>query len=397
MRFLLASVLLGVASVGWFQSHAEASKGLDEEGDFSCRGVIVRPGDAIQEMITTRPKGTTFCFRRGIYEIQEPLRPKSHDRLIGERGATLTGSNSTPAAILGYGDVQTGVVIKGFIVEHFAGSDEPGRKHAIDSGKRWRIVRNEIRYNGGGGLNIDPGTVVRRNHIHHNGRYGVNAMGADIKLLKNEISFNSTLRKDSPDVDAGASKFIRTTGLVARGNYVHHNYGAGLWTDGNNIHTLYEDNRIVSNLGSGIHHEISYDAVIRNNVLRDNASVFAGRTVWWGSQIRISSSSNLEVYGNRIKANSNVNALGIIDFDRGNGAHGPWRARNIDVYRNIITLKGGSVGAVDQEADNNVRFRRNTYFLDDINGTYFQWNNDHWTAALWRSYGNDVHGKFIEL
>jgi hypothetical protein len=396
MGFLFASVLLVVASVGSFQPHAEALKRIDQEGDFSCQGVIVRPGDAIQEMINAKPRATTFCFRRGIYAIQEALRPKSDDRLIGERGAILTGSNSTPAAILGYGDVQTGVVIKGFVIEHFAGEDEPGRRHAIDSGKRWRIVRNEIRYNGGGGLNVDPGTVVRRNYIHHNGLYGVNAMGADIKLLKNEISFNSTLQKDSPNVDAGASKFIRTSGLVVRGNFVHHNYGAGLWTDGDNIHTLYEGNRIVSNLGSGIHHEISYDAVIRDNVLRNNASTYAGRTVWWGSQIRISSSSNVEIYRNRIKAKSNVNALGIIDFDRGTGAYGPWRAKNIDVYSNIMVLKGGSVGAVDQEADNNVRFRRNTYFLDDINGTYFQWNNDHWTAAEWRSYGNDVHGKFIE-
>jgi hypothetical protein len=31
---------------------------------------------------------------------------------------------------------------------------------------------------------------------------------------------------------------------VVRGNYVHDNNGTGMWTDTNNIHTLYEDNLV---------------------------------------------------------------------------------------------------------------------------------------------------------
>ena len=55
-----------------------------------------------------------------------------------------------------------------------------------------------------------------------------------------------------------------------RDNHVHHNEGPGLWTDIDNIHTLYEGNLVEHNANVGIFHEISYDAVIRNNIVRDN-------------------------------------------------------------------------------------------------------------------------------
>ena len=71
-----------------------------------------------------------------------------------------------------------------------------------------------------------------------------------------------------------------------------------MWTDINNIHTLYENNVVVNNTGTGISHEISYDAIIRNNVVMNNSGDPRG---WlWGGQINIQNSSNVDVYGNKI-------------------------------------------------------------------------------------------------
>ena len=74
-----------------------------------------------------------------------------------------------------------------------------------------------------------------------------------------------------------------------RGNYSHDNNGTGMWTDIDNIHTLYENNVVAHNTMAGISHEISYDAIIRNNTLIGNG---AGdpRSWWWGDEIQIQNS-----------------------------------------------------------------------------------------------------------
>ena len=67
-----------------------------------------------------------------------------------------------------------------------------------------------------------------------------------------------------------------------RDSCVHHNAGPGLWTDFDNIHTLYEGNTVFLNGEDGIKHEISYDATIRNNVVAANGQ---SKDNWlWGSQ-----------------------------------------------------------------------------------------------------------------
>ena len=41
----------------------------------------------------------------------------------------------------------------------------------------------------------------------------------------------------------------------------------GNWSDGNVHDVLYEDNRVIDNLGPGIFHEISWNATIRSNIV----------------------------------------------------------------------------------------------------------------------------------
>ena len=56
-------------------------------------------------------------------------------------------------------------------------------------------------------------------------------------------------------------------------------------------------------LGEGIFYEISQDATIRNNALYRNG--FAASGWYWDGGITVASSSNVEVYGNRLSGNYN--------------------------------------------------------------------------------------------
>ena len=95
--------------------------------------------------------------------------------------------------------------------------------------------------------------------------------GAAVTLVQgNEIAYNNYLKGVSYGWEAGGTKFVKTRGLIVRSNYVHHNWGTGLWTDIDNINTLVEGNRVIGNANQGIFHEISYAAVIRNNTVQGN-------------------------------------------------------------------------------------------------------------------------------
>ena len=141
---------------------------------------------------------------------------------------------------------------------------------------------------------------------------------------------------------------------MIRGNSVHDNRGAGLWTDIDNVNVLYEDNVVADNELRGIQHEISFAAVIRNNVVEGNG---LGFDEWlWGAQILIQNSSGVEVYGNRIVvAGEGGDGIALIQQNRGAGPLGPYLTRNNVVRDNEITHLGerGQNGAVAdyREAD----------------------------------------------
>ena len=53
---------------------------------------------------------------------------------------------------------------------------------------------------------------------------------------------------------------------------MHDNIGNGLWIDTNVRNVTFETNTIENNTSTGILYETSLDAIIRNNVLRNNAA-----------------------------------------------------------------------------------------------------------------------------
>ncbi|MDQ3809908.1 MAG: right-handed parallel beta-helix repeat-containing protein, partial [Chloroflexota bacterium] len=258
----------------------------------------------------------------------------------------------------------------------------------------WIVEGCEIRYNAAAGVGLGHKMKVLRNNIHHNGQIGIAGTGDSILIEGNEIAYNNYQHTYSYGFEAGGTKFTRTRWLVVRGNYSHHNWGSGLWTDIDNIHTLYESNRVSDNAAQGIFHEISYDAVIRNNIIERNGFE---KTWYYGAGIQINHSPNVEVYGNTVTGNQN----GIIGLqqDRGSGAYGPHLLSNLHVHDNTITVGSGRSGVAQDVGDNTIFTDRNNRFAQNIyyvgtNSTPFAWLNGNRTISQWQSYGQDQSGIF---
>ena len=94
--------------------------------------------------------------------------------------------------------------------------------------------------------------------------------------ITTEISGNNTddweARRDGCGC-TGGGKFWENEDVIVSNNYVHDNPGVGIWADFNNRGYLVENNWIENNDAHGIEYEISYNFLIRNNVLIHNAVV----------------------------------------------------------------------------------------------------------------------------
>jgi len=294
------------------------------------------------------------------------------------------------------------VTIRGLIIEKYANAAQRGAIHAQDA-PDWIVRDNDVRLNHGVGIRIGPRMQAINNKIHHQGQLGIGGEGADALVENNEISYNNAAGF-SAGWEAGGSKFVKTSGLIVRGNFSHHTRGPGLWTDFDNINTLYEGNRVEDNRDEGIFHEISYAAVIRNNTIARNGF---GRAEWvYGAGIVISASPNVEIYGNTVT--DNARGITALQQNRGSGSYGTFSVENLYVHDNIITMKavatddsghGNATGLAQDVGDlsyftsRNNRFQNNTYYLGSASN-YFEWMNRQIGESQWKSYGNDVTGTF---
>jgi parallel beta-helix repeat protein len=304
--------------------------------------------------------------------------------------------SATPQALISnannYGTPD--VALSGFVVEKFANR---AQQPAVQMGPGWIVDRLEIRRNHGVGVEGGSRSVVRNSHIWGQGQLGLSGPGTvDARVEDNEIDGNNAAGYDA-GWEGGGSKWAFTRNLVVRGNYVHDNRGAGLWTDGDNLYTIFEGNKVENNTGPGILHEISYDAVIRNNNLRHNAAAAAGKSIWWGADILLNGSQNVQVYGNRI--DSSVNGISLIDTDRGSGRYGTYKVANTDVHDNILALGAGAdTGLVGRssafQSTANNRFRANTYYVPALTGRSWEWQGSL-TKEEWQRYGQDTTGTFL--
>ena len=92
-------------------------------------------------------------------------------------------------------------------------------------------------------------------------------------LDHNEISGNNTgdwERKIEGCGCTGGGKFWDARNVTVTNNYVHGNKSVGLWADTNDNNFLFEGNWIENNDREAIFWETSYNAAIRNNVIKRN-------------------------------------------------------------------------------------------------------------------------------
>jgi parallel beta-helix repeat protein len=366
--------------------------------------VTILPGQSIQAAVNAHPAGTTYHISAGVHKGWSVV-PKSGDVFIGEKGAVLDGGGRTAHAFdMGNAPYPSNVRIQGLTIQNYAPGFQSGAVHAGRAGGNpasrttgWVVSNCEIRNNKGAGLDLGHKMQVLNNNIHHNDQIGVRGSGDNILFEGNEIAYNNPnwhYKYVGAGREFGGIKFSHTHGLVARGNYVHHNNGNGMWTDIDNMKALYEGNRAVSNAGVGIIHEISYAVVMRNNVASGNG---AGRGGAYGAGILISNSSDAEVYGNTVSGNK----MGITanDLKRGTGKYGPYVVKNLYVHDNSVQTSGqtgiqSGNAAVFKSANN--RFRNNTYTGLRSNRTPFLWMGGRKTVEQWKAAGQDVTGKFIQ-
>ncbi len=294
----------------------------------------------------------------------------------------------------------TGVTIKNLVIEKYATPAQSGTIGATTKTQDWLIQDNEVRLNYGVGIQAGTGSEVINNYVHDNGQMGVGATGNGILYEDNEIASNGFWAGIDVYWEGGGSKFAWTQNLVVRDNYVHDNKGMGLWTDIDNIYTVYEGNRIENNSGSGINHEISYDAVIRNNTLVGNGFGF---DVWlWGGNIQIQNSSNVEVYGNFVDMTNGGNGITLIQQSRGTGGYGPRVTEDNYVHDNVVVSRSGEgrSGAVadynwtQMKAGGNV-FDSNEYRVTSAAEDHFAYGGWYGWDAYRVQSGWDTNGEIV--
>jgi len=213
------------------------------------------------------PPGTTFWLPPGTHRLAADgfgqVIPKDGDVYLGAPGAVLDGRGLNRAA---FTQQAKDVVIRGLTIEHFVAPQDQGVVNH-DSGEHWVLEHNTIQGNRGAALMAGDRQEVRANCLRDNGQYGMNAYRPDnaitgLLVEGNEITGNNVDDWETRNPGCGCSggiKFWAVNGADIRGNWVHHNRGAGLWADTNNIDFLFEGNAIEDNDGEGIWHEISLD------------------------------------------------------------------------------------------------------------------------------------------
>jgi hypothetical protein len=328
------------------------------------------------------------------------------DRIyIGQDPAGKTIEVSTTR--VAFAPTADNVTVRGFVVEKYA---IPAQCGAIgDQFPRvgWLIENNEVRWNHGVGVMVGGNSILRNNYIHHNGQMGFGGggfqgNGNNIRIEGNEVSHN-LWNGTNPHWEGGGSKIAHSTGLIVRNNYIHHNAGPGLWTDIDNIDTLYEYNTTTDNNNEGIVHEISYAAVIRNNIATRNGQALRG---WlWGSSILVSGSPNVEVHNNYVGVASiggvdREQGIGVIEQARGSGAFGPHESRNVNIHDNdIVYLTANGISGAVTDTGNaafftptwNIRFDRNRYHATSTSRQVLEWQGRK-TLTQAQAAGQEVGG-----
>lgn len=324
---------------------------------------------------------------------------------IGDNPAGKTVEVSQHAYAIDCGNCDN-VHIYGLTVEKFSNRAQSG---AIDGGGEdgWTIERSTLRWNHGAGYSASNGSIIMDNTITKNGQLGLHGSGtSNLWVEDNEISYNN-YAGFSDGWEAGGFKFA-TGGdnIYVFNNWSHHNDGPGMWTDYVGTGTIYRGNLVEYNTSMGIEHEISYSALIYDNLIRLNSSV--GGDAWaFGAGIMVQNSSNVEVYNNRVVVGAEAgDGITVVHQNRPT-AEGPRTGTNNYIHNNEIWHLG-SVGQSGIFADcslcdpsspfyrqlawdTNV-FNFNIYHVPSLSSSRWETNGSAMNWAAFQAAGQEANG-----
>jgi len=349
--------------------------------DLFIDNVLQTPASAIQGL----HPGSWF-FDVDHSRLYIPTNPTGHVVELGMKSFAFLGGAA-------------GVKVSNLIVEKYATPAHYGAVGANKAGNGWVLNHVEARWNHALGIKTGPDSQIMNSFLHDNGQEGVDCGPANCRVIKNEISWNNYAGFATDD-EGGGAKFGATTNLLVQSNYIHDNRGTGLWDDTNCVGTVFDRNTIVNNQRQGIQHEISYNAVISNNVVKDNGNTSTGGL--WNAQILIQQSSNVEVFGNTVEIPARGgNGIVLMNGNRGSGILGPYITAKNRIHNNTITYLGASgySGMEDSRKDNTAI--RNSFYSNRYIFLIGNSNSAHWmwpwpTPMSWKAFqatGQEVHGK----
>ena len=308
------------------------------------------------------------------------------------------------AAVFAFAGSASNVLIRNIIVEKYANAAQSGAIHAMTAAG-WTIENVEAHWNSGAGIALGSGGRVRSSNVHHNGQIGIVGAGRDIEIDGNRIWDNNTRGFDFK-WEAGGVKIALSNGVTMRNNYVYDNVGPGLWCDIECRNVLYERNVVERNHDAGIFHEISYSAIIRDNVVRHNG---VGERSWfWGADILLAASQDVQVYRNTVTVSPEGCGIVLIDQSRAMESGKKYKTRNNMVRENDMTFEGGACagGASDAKPgdenyaiiiDGNNRFDANVYHVPKTSTAKHRFVFGH--AVLdwdgWHKIGLELRGRLV--
>jgi parallel beta-helix repeat protein len=275
------------------------------------------------------------------------------------------------------------VLIKNLTIEQYASPAQKGAIYSLGA-TGWSVENSELRLNSGAGIVIGNGAKVLSSSLHHNGQTGIAGEGDGVLIENNSISANNIYGFDYK-WEAGGVKLASSDGVVLRGNHVHDNIGPGLWCDIGCRNVHYENNVVERNQDAGIFHEISLNAVIRNNSANNNG-LDADTDWFWGADILISASQNVEVAGNKLTVRPGGCGIMLIDQGRVTDSGGTYKTRDNRIHQNELTFEGDPcAGGISDTApdntnysiitDGNNRFDANVYRARTRKEERFPWGH----------------------
>lgn len=338
----------------------------------TCRtegGLPIGTGDDAQSVVDRNPPGTSYVVTTGTHLRNFSVQPKPGDRFCGEQGAVLDGGRSLRSAFSGGA---TNVTLDSITVRDYESGRQGGAIEPEPHAGGW-VVRNvSALHNSWAGLVASDGMRILGGHYNDNDQLGIGGNATTGIVLDGldddpatmdgpELARNHTLHAPC-EFEAGGIKWD-VGQVTVRNAHVHDNDCRGIWADINAHDALIENNLVEGNAAEGIYYEISRDAVIRNNQVHRNG--FERPGWYWGGGITVTSSSGVEVYGNRLSGN--YNGITGTQQDRADSTPPAHLLADLHVRDNLVCATGDGDHPTGVAADNgadlvgrNIDFTGNT-------------------------------------